>query len=33
MTAMTAVNTGVAAMMSAESPAGMVCSPTVHRIW
>ena len=28
-----AVITGVAAMSSAESPAGIVCSATGHRIW
>ena len=28
-----AVRTGVAAMSSAESPAGIVVSPVVHRIW
>ncbi len=32
-TAMTAVTTGVAAMSSEESPAEIVCRPTVHRIW
>ena len=31
--AITAVNTGVAAISSAESPAGIVCRPTVHSIW
>ena len=32
-TASTAVKTGVAAMSSAESPAGIDCRPAVHRIW
>ena len=32
-TAMTAVSTGLAAINSAESPAGIDCRPTVHSIW
>ena len=32
-TASTATSTGVDAMISALSPAGMYCRPVVHRIW
>ncbi len=31
--AMTAVRTGLAAISRAESPAGIVCRPTVQSIW